>query len=67
MSGATEHLVPDDGRALSPAEFAVTAGVTPAEVQELREYQLLPAGALDLRTALALREAARLRTDFDLA
>jgi len=66
MSGVTEHLAPDDVRALSPADFAALAGVTPAEVQELREYQLLPAGALDLRTALALREAARLRTDFDL-
>ncbi len=66
MSGATDHLMPDEARVLAPAEFASTAGLTEHELHELQEYQLLPAGELDLRTALALREAVRLRGDFDL-
>jgi hypothetical protein len=66
MTAAMDHLRPGDSRALSTAEFASTAGLTEHDVQELRDYQLLPAGPLDLRTALALREAVRLRADFDL-
>lgn len=65
MTAVTDHLVPDDGRALAPADFAATAGLSEAEVRELQGYHLLP-GGLDLRTALALREAVRLRADFDL-
>lgn len=65
MNAVTDHLMPDDGRALAPAEFAATSGLSEAEVRELQGYHLLP-GDLDLRTALALREATRLRADFDL-
>jgi hypothetical protein len=66
MSGTMEHLAPEDGRPLSLAEFASTAGLSEADVRELQGYQLLAADDLDLHTALALREAARLRADFDL-
>ena len=66
MSGASEHLVPGDGHGLSAPEFARTAGLREEEVRELEDYHLLPAGPLDLPTALALREAVRLRSDFDL-
>lgn len=66
MSGTTEHLAPDEGRTLSPAEFASTAGLSEADVRELQGYDLLAPRDLDLHTALALREAVRLRRDFDL-
>jgi len=66
MSGTTEHLVPNDGRALSAQEFASTAGLSEADIRELQGYQLLGPGDLNLHTALALREAVRLRSDFDL-
>jgi hypothetical protein len=66
MNGATDQLRPDDGRPLAPAEFALTAGLTEREVQELRDYHLLAAGEIDMRMALAIREATRLRGDFDL-
>jgi hypothetical protein len=66
MSATTEHLAPEDGRALSPAEFASTAGLSEADVRELQGYQLLAPGEMDLHAALALREAVRLRADFDL-
>ncbi|MBK0392009.1 hypothetical protein [Ramlibacter algicola] len=66
MRGATEHLVPADGRKLSPQEFADTAGLSEGELHELEEYQLLRPDQLDLSWALAVREATRLRADFDL-
>lgn len=66
MNGDTDHLMPEDGRVLSTAEFAAMAGVTQPELRELQGYQLLPAGELDARSALALREARALATDFDL-
>jgi hypothetical protein len=66
MNGATDTLLPDDGRALAPAEFAATAGLTEHDVQELHDYHLLSPGDRDMRMALALREATRLRGDFDL-
>lgn len=66
MSGTMEHLAPEDRRALSPAEFASTAGLNEDDVRELQEYELLDAHHLDLNTALAYREATRLRSTFDL-
>lgn len=66
MTGPIEHLAPEDGHAMSTAEFASTAGLTEADVRELQDYQLIAPHELDLRMALALREAVRLRSDFDL-
>ncbi len=66
MTGATEHLRPDDGAVISQEEFARTAGLGQDQVRELVEYGLLSAAKLDLPTALALREAVRLGNDFDL-
>lgn len=66
MNGATEHLVPADDRPLGMDEFARTASVSKQDVEELVQYQLLARDRLDLRTALALRAAAKLRSDFDL-
>jgi chaperone modulatory protein CbpM len=64
MSSATEHLRPEQACALD--EFARTAGLQESEVRELMQYQLLAPGALDMRMALALRQAVRLKNDFDL-
>lgn len=64
MSSATEHLRPEQACALD--EFARTAGLAASEVRELMQYQLLAPDALDLRHALALRAAVRLKQDFDL-
>jgi hypothetical protein len=66
MNGATDHLVPADDRPLGIDEFARIASVSKQDVQELEQYRLLAADRLDLRTALALRAAAKLRGDFDL-
>lgn len=66
MTGVTEHLRPEDGGSLSEEDFARTAGLAVEEVRELLGYGLLSAHALDLATALALREATRLKNDFDL-
>ncbi|HEY8047661.1 MAG TPA: hypothetical protein VIE63_00700 [Ramlibacter sp.] len=66
MNGATEHLVPGDDRPLALDEFARIASVPPHDVAELVDYGLIARSGLDMRTALALREAARLRADFDL-
>lgn len=66
MSGLTEHLRPDEGELLSQEDFARTAGLSPQQVRELEDYGLLPHRRLDLATALALREAVRLKDDFDL-
>lgn len=66
MNGATEHLVPADDRPLGIAEFARTAAMSQHDVDELVQYQLLARDHLDLRTALALRAASKLRADFDL-
>jgi chaperone modulatory protein CbpM len=64
MSSATEHLRPEQSCAVE--EFARTAGLQESEVRELMQYQLLAPGALDMAHALALREAVRLKRDFDL-
>lgn len=64
MSSATEHLRPEQSCAVE--EFARTAGLQDSEVRELMQYQLLAPGSLDMRHALALREAVRLKRDFDL-
>lgn len=66
MSDLTEHLRPEDGRLLSQEEFARTAGLAREQVRDLLDYGLLSAQKLDVRTALALREAGRLQADFDL-
>jgi hypothetical protein len=68
MTQAAEHILPDEGRLLSPAEFAEIAGLREAEVQELIGYGLVGEGdlRLDARGALLLRQAVRLRADFDL-
>ena len=68
MSDTTEHILPEDGRVLSTAEFADISGLAPAEVEELVGYGLLGESALrlDTRSALLLRQALRLRRDFDL-
>lgn len=63
MTSATEQLVAGDG--LATKEFARISGLQESEVRELVDYQLLPA-KLDTRTALAVKEAARQRKDFDL-
>lgn len=61
-----EPLVPDDGRVLTEDDFARSAGVTKAQLRELLDYGLLPGRKLDMPAALALREAMRLHSDFDL-
>jgi len=66
MSALTEQLRPEDGELLSEEEFARTAGLARAQVRELQEYGLLAPRQLDVAAALALREAARLGSDFDL-
>jgi hypothetical protein len=66
MNGATENLRPEEDVVLSMREFARTAALTEDEVRELVGYHLLTPERMDLRTALALREAVRLRDDFDL-
>lgn len=68
MSAAPEHLLPDDGRELPPAEAARLAGLDEAQLRELMAYGLVGQGELrlDLRGALVLRQAVRLRDDFDL-
>jgi hypothetical protein len=66
MTGATEHLRPEDGGVISKEEFARTIGLPQQQVQELMAYGLIPAGKLDLAAAMALREAVRLKNDFDL-
>lgn len=66
MNGVTDHLRPEERNQLDTHEFARIATLTPDEVRELVDYGLLPPGRFDTHTALALREAARLRRDFDL-
>ena len=66
MNGATEHLRPEEGGALSRDEFARIAGISQDEVRELLAYGLLTMAKVDLPTALAMREAVRLQKDFDL-
>lgn len=66
MSSTTEHLRPDDTGAMSLGEFARVAGLPEHDVRELMDDQLLAPGRIDLRSALALREAVRLQHDFDL-
>jgi hypothetical protein len=66
MTGTTEHLRPEEVGAIPPEEFARTAGLPMAQVRELVDYGLLAPDKMDLPTALALREAVRLKQDFDL-
>lgn len=66
MSSTTEHLRPDDTSVMSLGEFARVAGLPEQDVRELMDDQLLAPGRIDLRSALALREAVRLQHDFDL-
>jgi hypothetical protein len=66
MTSATTHLRPQDPGPLDLGEFARTAGLGEGEIRELMEYGLLAAQDLDLRRALLLRDAARLKKDFDL-
>lgn len=66
MTGVTEHLRPEEGGILPDEEFARVAGLPREQVRELLDYGLLSPGKLDLATALAVREAVRLKTDFDL-
>lgn len=66
MSSTTEHLRPDETSAMSIPDFARVAGLPEHDVRELMDDQLLAPGRIDLRSALALREAVRLQHDFDL-
>jgi hypothetical protein len=66
MKSAAEHLRTDEPSRLALDEFARTAGLSTDEVRELIDYGLLQAQPLDLRTALAVRQAHRLAKDFDL-
>lgn len=66
MSSTTEHLRPDDTGLMSIHEFARVAGLPEQDVRELIDDQLLAPAHIDLRSALALRDAVRLRRDFDL-
>ncbi|HET8747721.1 MAG TPA: hypothetical protein VFM98_19130 [Ramlibacter sp.] len=66
MTSATRHLRPQDTTPLDMGEFAGTAGLSESDIRELIDYGLLARDRLDTRTALVLREAARLQKDFDL-
>lgn len=66
MSSTTEHLRPDDTGVMSIPDFARIAGLPEHDVRELIDDELLAPGQINLRAALALREAVRLRRDFDL-
>lgn len=66
MSSTTEHLRPEEGGLMPIAEFARIAGLSEHHVRELMDDQLLAPAHIDLRSALALREAVRLQHDFDL-
>jgi len=66
MSSTTEHLRPDDTNVMSIPDFARIAGLPERDVRELIDDELLAPGQIDLRSALALREAVRLQHDFDL-
>ena len=66
MTSPMQHLRPQDATRLDLAEFAGTAGLSESEVRELIDYGLVARDRLDMRTALVLREAARLKNDFDL-
>ena len=66
MSSTTEQLRPDDASAMSIPDFARVAGLPEHDVRELMDDELLAPGRIDLRSALALREAVRLQHDFDL-
>ena len=66
MNSASKELRPQDATPLARGEFAGAAGLQEDEVRELVDYGLLAPDRLDLRTALALREASRMARDFDL-
>ena len=66
MSSATTSLPAQDASPLEIGEFARTAGLEEHEVRELMEYGLLPPQGLDMHMALVLRDATRLKNDFDL-
>jgi hypothetical protein len=65
MNSAAEHLRSEEPGQLARDEFARTTGLTTNEVRELMDYGLLRAEQLNLRTALALRQARQLGKDFD--
>ena len=65
-SAMTEHLRPEERTQLDTGEFARIAAMPIDEVRELMDYGLLPPGRFDTHAALALRQAAKLRRDFDL-
>jgi len=66
MTSATHPLRPQDATPLPLDEFARTAGLTEGDIRELMDYGLLAPQKLDTQMALVLREAARLKKDFDL-
>jgi hypothetical protein len=66
MNSASHHLRPQDPTPLALGEFARVAGLGEHDIHELIDYGLLAADRLDTHTALALRDAARLKNDFDL-
>ena len=68
MNPVADAILPDEGHPISTAEFAQLAGLREAEVKELVGYGLVGEGdvRLDARGALLLRQAVRLRADFDL-
>jgi len=65
MNSAAEHLRSEEPGLLARDEFARTSGLTANDVRELMDYGLLPTEQLNLRTALALRQARQLGKDFD--
>lgn len=66
MKSAADHLRPDETGVMSIPDFARIAGLTEHDVRALIDDQLLAPGQIDLRSALALRQAVRLQHDFDL-
>ena len=66
MSNATTSLHPQDATRLEIGEFARTAGLEERDIRELIDYGLLAPQGLDVQMALVLREATRLKNDFDL-
>ena len=63
-----EPLLPGEERALTEPEFAEIAGLRREDVHELMEYGLIGEGEtrMNLAGALAMRQAVKLKNDFDL-
>lgn len=66
MNSGTTHLRPQDTTRMDLAGFAGATGLAEGDIRELIDYGLLAADRLDMRTALVVREAARMKNDFDL-